>query len=91
LHFDFQALKKIFPSKEEISRKLTPDLSEKEALELALKMELDAYNFFNKYADKFTDTKGRDIFLKFAEEENDHCEIIRTTLRKLEMRAGNVR
>lgn len=82
LHFDFNALRRIFPSKEEISQKLTTDLSEEEALELAMKMESDAYNFFSKYADKFSDSKGRDIFLKFAEEENEHYEIIRRALKK---------
>lgn len=77
LHFDFEALKKIFPSREEISRRLRPDMTEEEALELAMSMEKDAWDFFRRYAEKFNDTRGRDIFLQFAEEERDHYEIIR--------------
>ena len=41
-----------------------------------MEMEREAYNFFNGYAEKFNDTKGRDIFLKFAEEEQEHYETI---------------
>lgn len=83
LHFDFDALKKIFPSREEISEKLETDLSEEEALNLALAMEQEAFAFFRKYAEKFSDTEGRDIFIKFAEEEREHCETIQEALDSL--------
>ena len=43
-------------------------------------MEKDAADFFTRYADKFNDTQGRDIFLKFAGEETDHYNIIRSAL-----------
>lgn len=80
LHFDFEALQKIFPSKEEINRRLREDMDEEEALRLAMAMEKDAADFFTRYADKFNDTQGRDIFLKFAGEETDHYNIIRSAL-----------
>lgn len=80
LHFDFEALKEIFPSKEEVARKLKPDITAEDALKLAMSMEEDAYEFFSRYADKFTDTKGRDIFRQFAEEEKEHCERIGAAL-----------
>ena len=76
LHFDFEALKKIFPSREEISRKLKSEITEEEALQLAIGMEKDAHRFFSRYAEKFSDTRGRDIFLKFADEEQEHIDII---------------
>jgi rubrerythrin len=82
LHFDFNALQEIFPSREEISRSLSVNLTEDEALKLAMNMERDAFNFFSQYADKFNDTRGRDIFLQFAEEEQEHYEIIRKTYEK---------
>lgn len=87
LHFDFDALRKIFPSREEIGRRLRNDMSELEALELAMSMEKDAWDFFRNYADKFTDTRGRDIFLQFAEEERDHYETIRATWEAIQREA----
>lgn len=86
LHFDFESLRKIFPSREEIGRRLRRDMSELEALELAMSMEKDAWDFFRNYADKFTDTRGRDIFLQFAEEERDHYETIRATWEQVQQR-----
>ncbi len=83
LHFDFEALQKIFPSKEEINRRLRSDMEEEEALRLAMAMEKDAADFFTRYADKFNDTQGRDIFLKFASEEVDHFNIIKNALESL--------
>ena len=80
LHFDFEALQKIFPSKEEINRRLREDMDEEEALRLAMAMEKDAAEFFTRYAGKFNDTQGRDIFLKFAGEEIDHYNIIHRAL-----------
>ncbi|MGW8179881.1 MAG: ferritin-like domain-containing protein [bacterium] len=76
LHFDFAALKKIFPSRDQIDRRLKAEVTEAEALKLAMQMEQDAQRFFSNYAEKFNDTKGRDIFLKFAEEEQEHIDII---------------
>ena len=77
LHFDHETLKQIFPSKEEVKKKLKSNLSALEALKLAMDMELDAYNFFMQYARRFNDTRGRDIFLKFAEEEQEHYKVIK--------------
>ena len=83
LHFDYETLKDIFPSREEAKRKLKEHLSEEEALKLAMEMELDAYNFFKEYAKKFSDTQGKEIFLKFAEEEQEHYSLIKKEYDKL--------
>ena len=77
LHFDFETLKKIFPSDDEVREKLSSDLSSLQALKLAMDMELEAYNFFNRYAERFNDTTGRDIFMKFAQEEQEHYSTIK--------------
>jgi Fur family transcriptional regulator, ferric uptake regulator len=76
LHFDYDALKKIFPAREELKKRLSENLDEKSALTLAMEMEKESYNFFKKYAQKFNDTKGKEIFLKFAAEEQDHYSTI---------------
>ncbi len=83
LHFDFEALEAIFPSELKVREGLLENLSELGALKVALKMEREAYAFFTEYAQRFEDTRGRDIFLKFAAEEKEHCDIIRTELDRL--------
>ena len=77
LHFDYDTLKEIFPSRDEVRNKLDKDLSSQDALEMAMTMELEAGNYFKQYADKFNDTRGRDIFLKFAAEEQEHYSLIK--------------
>jgi Fur family ferric uptake transcriptional regulator len=83
LHFDFEALRRIFPSREEIEEKLNAGLTEEEALRLAMAMEKEARDFFAQYADRFGDTRGRDIFLKFAEEEEEHYDRIKAAYERL--------
>jgi Fur family ferric uptake transcriptional regulator len=83
LHFDFEALRRIFPSREEIEEKLNTGLTEEEALRLAMAMEKEARDFFAHYAERFGDTKGRDIFLKFAEEEEEHFDRIKAAYESL--------
>jgi len=76
LHFDYESLKKIFPTREEIRKRLESDLDEEQALKLAMEMEIESYRFFRDYAERFNDTRGKAIFLKFADEEEDHCRTI---------------
>lgn len=82
LHFDFGSLKRIFPSRDQIKRKLKENLSARDALKLAMEMERDAYNFFREYAQKFNETKGKDIFTQFAEEELEHYDLIKQEYEK---------
>ena len=77
LHFDYEALARIFPSRDEVRTKLEANLDTMDALELAMKMEKEACEFFTHYGESFNDTKGRDIFLKFADEEKEHYQIIK--------------
>ena len=77
LHFDYAALERIFPSRREAKEKLGSNLSEKEALEMAMAMEKEAFGFFNEYARRFGDTRGKDIFMRFAEEEQEHYDLIK--------------
>jgi len=83
LHFDYEKLNQIFPSRSEAREKLKTNLKETEALKLAMKMEKEAWQFFDGYAKRFNDTRGRDIFLKFAAEEEEHYTIIKSELDRL--------
>jgi Fur family ferric uptake transcriptional regulator len=83
LHFDFEALRRVFPSRDEIEKKLNAGMTEEEALRLAMAMEKEAGDFFTQYADRFGDTKGRDVFLEFAAEEEEHYDRIRAAYESL--------
>ena len=83
LHFDYDALKKLFPAREDLKKRLKEDLDEKKALTLAMEMEMESYNFFKEYAERFNDTKGKEIFIKFAAEEQDHYRSIQREYEKL--------
>ncbi|MEE8350366.1 MAG: transcriptional repressor [Acidobacteriota bacterium] len=77
LHFDYGELARIVPSRDQVRTQLEANLDTMDALEMAMKMEKEACQFFTRYAESFNDTKGRDIFLKFADEENEHYETIK--------------
>ena len=77
LHFDYEALARIFPSRDEVRTKLEANLDTLDALELAMRMEKEACDFFLHYAQSFNDTTGRDIFLRFADEEKEHYQTIK--------------
>jgi Fur family ferric uptake transcriptional regulator len=83
LHFDYDALKNLFPAREDLKKRLKEDLDEKRALILAMEMEMESYNFFKEYAERFNDTKGKEIFIKFAAEEQDHYRSIQREFEKL--------
>jgi Fur family ferric uptake transcriptional regulator len=83
LHFDFESLKKIFPTRDQIQEKLKGKLDEEQALSLAMEMEHESYRFFSEYAQRFNDTRGKAIFLRFAEEEQEHCRTIRQEFDKI--------
>ena len=80
LHFDFERLQEIFPPASKISEGLLGDMTEIQALRLAMEMELEAYEFFTEYAERFADTQGRDVFAKFAAEEHEHYTMIKSEL-----------
>lgn len=83
LHFDYGSLKKIFPTREELKHRYKNDrLEEKEALLLAMEMEKESFRFFKDYAQRFNETRGKEIFLKFAEEEEDHYRTIQQEYQK---------
>ncbi|MFN8007836.1 MAG: transcriptional repressor [Terriglobia bacterium] len=87
LHFDFESLKKIFPTREQIRKKLEGKLDEEQALNLAMEMEHESYRFFSDYAKKFNDTRGKAIFLRFAQEEEEHYRTIQQEFDKIIQRS----
>ncbi len=76
LHFDPRELEKLMPDlqKYEVDGRL--ELSAREAMDLAVQFENCASDFFREYAGRFVDTTGRRVFLRFAEQELGHHQVV---------------
>ena len=77
LHFDPGELDALIPdlSKYETNGELRLDA--KTSADLALALNNRSSEFFKSYADKFTETKGKQILLSFASQEIAHSDLIR--------------
>ncbi len=77
LHFNIRDLEELMPNLDhyEVSGELR--LSAQQSLKVAMAVEQRAADFFKAYADKFTETQGKQIFLNFADDEIKHFEKIR--------------
>jgi rubrerythrin len=84
LYFDYDRLQSIFPKGEEHIRHIVQLVSPAEALQLAMDAERRSYEFFQYYANRVEYAKGRDLFAKFAEEEEHHLELIRDAYQTLQ-------
>lgn len=84
LYFDYDRLQGIFPRGEEHIRHIVQMVSPAEALQLAMDAERRSYEFFQYYANRVEYDKGRDIFAKFAEEEERHLALIREAYQTLQ-------
>src|SRR5688572_3027973 len=64
----------IFPKKELLRLKVTDEMTELEALDLAMNLERRSHEFFEAFAKQLTDPNGRKAFLAFAKAEEAHLE-----------------
>jgi Fur family transcriptional regulator, ferric uptake regulator len=76
LHFDLCELEALIPnlSKHEMGGEFRLDAGS--AAELALTLNRNSADFFKTYADKFSETQGRQILLNFADQERSHSDLI---------------
>jgi Fur family transcriptional regulator, ferric uptake regulator len=51
-------------------------LDVRQALMMAIRCERGSHRFFKRYGDKFEDSEGKKIFLRFADEERAHLELL---------------
>jgi Fur family ferric uptake transcriptional regulator len=76
LHFDALELERLIPDLGDYETDGQLRLDSRHALEVALVFEQRAAGFFREFADKFLDTKGKSVFLRFADEESRHYDLI---------------
>jgi Fur family ferric uptake transcriptional regulator len=67
----------IFPHKELLRLQVTDEMTEIEALGLAMDLERRSHDFFEAFAKQLTDPTGRKAFLDFAKAEETHLEELR--------------
>lgn len=77
LYFDHERLESIFPKGQHQIVQIARAASPGEALHLAMAVERRSYEFFSDYADKVEYSQGKDIFRRFASEEQRHIRMIR--------------
>jgi rubrerythrin len=83
LHFDPCELEELVPnlSKYEMAGDLR--LDSRRSTELALSLNRRAAEFFKAYAEKFAETQGKQILLGFAEQELNHCDVLRQRMEQM--------
>ncbi|HSW38210.1 MAG TPA: transcriptional repressor [Acidobacteriota bacterium] len=83
LHFDLQDLEKLLPdlSQHEVDGELR--LGVRESVHLALTLNERSAEFFRSYAEKFSETEGKQILIKFAEQEEGHNALIRHRMEEI--------
>ena len=73
LHFDPTALDKVLPDLRGLEQDGELTLDPRGALEITLRFEKGAADFFREYAAGFLETAGKEILIRFADEEMRHC------------------
>jgi len=77
LHFDSGELEEMIPDLTEYEDGSNIHLDSRTAIELSSELNRCASEFFKKYADKFNETLGKQIFINFAVQEGNHCDLMR--------------
>ena len=87
LHFDPEALDKVLPDLRKLEREGELRLDPRGSLEVTLRFEKGAADFFREYAAGFIETAGKEILIRFADEEMRHCTNLAS---RVEQSAGPV-
>lgn len=84
LHLNSSELAALIPSLSQYEKDGEVRLNEKAALSLILTLTRSSADFFKTYAEKFSETQGKQIMLIFAGQEESHADVIQQRM------AGNM-
>jgi Fur family ferric uptake transcriptional regulator len=56
---------------------------DRHALRIGIRCERASHRFFKRYGERFEESEGKRIFLEFADEERDHCDLLVREYRSL--------
>ncbi len=83
LHFDPCELENVIPDLAQIERSGDFRMDAKASTELALSLNRRSAEFFQKYAEGFAETQGRQILISFANQETAHSDLMRQRLEEM--------
>jgi Fur family ferric uptake transcriptional regulator len=90
LHFDPCELESLIPDLSKFENGGELRLNAKASLEMALKLNRSAADFFKAYADRFAETQGKQILLNYADQEEIHCDQMRQRMEQMTASAGSM-
>jgi Fur family ferric uptake transcriptional regulator len=90
LHFDSGELEALIPDLAKLEQTGEFRLDAKTATELALSLKRSAAEFFRKYAEKFSETRGKQILINFAHQESEHSDLIHQRMEEMLSLSGGV-
>jgi rubrerythrin len=73
----------IFPQRELLKFQVNDDMTEAEALNLAVDLERRSHQFFEAFARQLEDPSGRKAFMEFARAEESHLEALLTEYKSI--------
>lgn len=77
---DTSFVAKLFPKLSEVKRSAKSETTDMDALNIALKLEENSINFYNKEADRTSNVLIKQLFLKFAQIEEGHYKLIQAEI-----------
>lgn len=77
---DASLVAKLFPKLSEVKRGGPSETTDMDALKIALKLEENSRNFYNKEAERTSNVLIKQLFLKLAEIEDGHYKLIQSEI-----------
>jgi Fur family transcriptional regulator, ferric uptake regulator len=90
LHFDPCDLEKLIPDLAQYGSRGEISMDAKTSMELALNLNRGAAEFFKAYSNRFAETQGKQIFVNFANQEANHCIVMRDRMEQMASTAGTI-
>jgi Fur family ferric uptake transcriptional regulator len=75
----------------EAAEQVKRGVDDRQALMIGIKCERGSHRFFKKYGEQFEESEGKQIFLEFAREEQQHLDLLRREYRSLTRRQSRSR
>ena len=89
LHFDPSELEALIPGVSTREEEGDTRRDARACVDLILDLNRKTSDFFRTYAERFSETQGKWILLKFAEQEDEHSDRVRQRIKEIQETAGN--
>jgi len=83
LHFDPDELNEVIPDLAGYEKAGEVRLDSRTSLEVASTLNRGTADFFRQFADRFSDTQGKQILLQYAAQEGNHSDLVRQRIKEL--------